>query len=135
MIKEWNWNDLDKKYWEEPADELYHILFQWKRNKYNRILDLGCGIGRNSIFFAIHGFEISAYDLSESGITILREKIKDTNWQIEPKIGDMLHLPYKSEHFDGLIGFHSIYHTDYDGLCKKLSKKYIESLKSTENVI
>ena len=75
MTKEWNWNDLDEKYWEEPADELYNILFKWKQYKYRKILDLGCGIGRNSIFFAGHGFQVSAYDLSESGINILRGKI------------------------------------------------------------
>lgn len=28
----------------------------------------------------------------------------------------MLNLPYKGEIFDGLMGFHSIYHTDYNGM-------------------
>ncbi len=135
MTKEWNWNDLNEKYWEEPADELYHILFKWKQYKYKKILDLGCGIGRNSIFFASHGFQVSAYDLSESGINILREKIKETKLQIEPQVGDMLNLPYKSEIFDGLIGFHSIYHTDYNGMKQVVEEIHRVLKKNAESFL
>jgi 2-polyprenyl-3-methyl-5-hydroxy-6-metoxy-1,4-benzoquinol methylase len=133
MIKEWNWNHFSEDFWEEPADELYHILSRWKQNRYLKILDLGCGIGRNSIFFAQHGFRVSACDLSQSGITILKEKIKDSSLQIEPKIGDMLSLPYKSGDFDGVIGFHSIYHTDYKGL-KQVIREIHRVLKNDGEV-
>jgi len=33
-----------------------------------RLLDLGCGEGRNAIYFAKHGFEVTGVDLSLSGL-------------------------------------------------------------------
>jgi tellurite methyltransferase len=55
----------------EPSDmgratfNLWHHLFPTKRA---RVLDLGCGEGRDSVFFAAKGFRVTAVDLTASGI-------------------------------------------------------------------
>lgn len=48
-------------------------------NNYNKILDLGCGTGRNSLFFAQHGFEVFASDISKKSIEALKNKMHRKN--------------------------------------------------------
>ena len=55
--------------------------------------------------------------------------------QIEPQVGDMLNLPYKSEIFDDLIGFHSIYHTDYNGMKQVVEEIHRVLKKNAESFL
>jgi tellurite methyltransferase len=41
------------------------------------IAEFGCGNGRDSIFLARHGFNVMAMDLSDKGVAINNDKIKD----------------------------------------------------------
>lgn len=62
-----------------------------------RILDAGCGTGRDSAWFTSQGFRVTAFDLSTG---MLREAGKIVSC---PRIqGDMLHLPFLSHSFDAL---------------------------------
>jgi len=114
--KPWNWKLAKEEYWRKPADEIYPVAFRWKDKGYKKVLDLGCGVGRNSIFLSQMGFEIDAFDLSPTAIEELTYKIKNLKLNIRTKIGDMLQLPYPNEHFDSILAIHSIYHTDMEGL-------------------
>ena len=56
MIKSkgWNWNivtDDKAEMWKNPSIESYYLLYRWKSQGKNTFLDLGCGLGRNSILF------------------------------------------------------------------------------------
>ena len=33
-----------------------------------KLLDIGCGEGRNAVFFARNGYNVTAFDISEKGI-------------------------------------------------------------------
>lgn len=37
------------------------------------VLDLGSGVGRNAIYLAMHGFEVTAVDISGEGLELLKE--------------------------------------------------------------
>lgn len=56
-------------YWGITPNEL---AFEVLRTKYPtaplRLLEVGCGEGRDSVFFAKNGYEVTAFDLAESGI-------------------------------------------------------------------
>jgi SAM-dependent methyltransferase len=114
--KPWNWNLAQEEYWRIPSDELYPVAFRWRNIGYKNVLDLGCGVGRNSIFLSQMGFEVDAFDLSPTAIEELTSKIERLNLTIRTKIGDMLELPYANGYFDSILAFHSIYHTDMQGL-------------------
>ncbi|HOJ93267.1 MAG TPA: class I SAM-dependent methyltransferase [Dictyoglomaceae bacterium] len=120
--KGWNWEEIKEDKWNTPAEEVYYLAHRWKSLNKLRFLDLGCGKGRNSIFFAKEGFKVNAFDISESGILILRERAKEENLDIETSIGDMHSLPYKEESFDAILGYHVIYHTNKEGLQKVISE-------------
>jgi ubiquinone/menaquinone biosynthesis C-methylase UbiE len=122
--KAWNWDIVEDERWTKPADELYSIAIRWKENGIRKVLDLGCGIGRNSIFLSQVGFDVYACDLSESGIDRLNKVIKERNLPIITTIADMHSLPYESKYFDALLAFYVIYHTNKEGIKKVISEIY-----------
>lgn len=120
----WDWKEIKEERWDTPAEEVYYLLNRWKDQGKSRFLDLGCGRGRHSIFFAKHGFEVYATDISESGIEILKEKAKLQNLNINAEVCDMHNLPYSNEFFNCMLAFHVIYHTNREGIRRVISEIY-----------
>jgi len=50
--KAWNWDINIHDYWKKTSDEFLPVAIRWKEEKQRRILDLGCGIGRNALYLA-----------------------------------------------------------------------------------
>ncbi|HKI79249.1 MAG TPA: methyltransferase domain-containing protein [Ignavibacteriaceae bacterium] len=65
----------------KPADELVELHKQLPYNA--SVLDIGCGDGRNSIYLAGKGFNITAIDISENGLRKLRQTTKEKGLKIE----------------------------------------------------
>ncbi len=120
--KSWEWNAVLEPIWREPAEDIYYLAARWKRDNRMRILDLGCGVGRHSIFLAQHGFSVDAFDLSPDGISMVQQTAHEMNLPITTKMGDMLTLPYDSGQFDCVLAFHTIYHTDKPGIERVISE-------------
>jgi tellurite methyltransferase len=56
-------------YWGRQPSTIARILFQmFPPSAPRSLLDVGCGEGRDSIFFAHNGYEVSAFDSSAEGI-------------------------------------------------------------------
>ena len=51
----------------------------FKKNKINKIIEFGAGLGRDSIFFAKNLIYTLALDYSPAGLNIIEEKIKKNN--------------------------------------------------------
>jgi 2-polyprenyl-3-methyl-5-hydroxy-6-metoxy-1,4-benzoquinol methylase len=101
--KAWNWNiDIDE-YWEKVSDEFLPVALHWKSNQLRKVLDLGCGIGRNSLYLAENGFDVYAYDLSESGLARLTAEARKSKLEVKIQKGDMIDLPYETDSFDCIL--------------------------------
>lgn len=55
-----------------------------------RLLDVGCGEGRNAIFFARNGYDVSAFDISTVGVEKAREWALETNQKMDIFVEDFL---------------------------------------------
>jgi tellurite methyltransferase len=56
-------------YWStHPSKTSFEVLKHMPPKRHLRLLDIGCGEGRNAVFFARNGYEVHAYDLSEKGL-------------------------------------------------------------------
>ncbi len=53
------------------------------------VLELGCGNGRNSIYLARKGFDVTAIDFSKIGIEKLQQSAKEENLDIQTEIADI----------------------------------------------
>lgn len=54
-------------------------LIKSNSNKFNRLLEMGCGTGKHANFFADYGFLVEAIDFSEDMINHARVNIKNDN--------------------------------------------------------
>ena len=104
-----------------PQVKKYAKIF--KKKKYSKILDLGCGTGRHSIYLAKKGFIVYASDISKTGIAITKRKAKFLKLNIKFKVFDMKKIPYPANHFDGVICIFTLGH----GLLKD-NKKTIDEI-------
>lgn len=116
--KGWDWEIADQTIWKEPAEDVYYYLRRWKKAGFVKMLDLGCGPGRHAALFAQNGFEVSALDISDYVIKELKQTAAKAGLAIDAKAGDMMDMPYPAEYFDCLIAYHSISHTDSEGIVK-----------------
>ena len=97
-IKEWNDSyDRGENHFYKPCDELVRFVSHYLRRrtswtdfadvlpgaKDSRVLDVGCGIGRNLIFGSEWGFEMYGNDLSAKAVEIacewLEKKVTQSN--------------------------------------------------------
>ena len=59
----------DEYYWGvQPSNMCLKVLELMPPTKPLTLLDIGCGEGKDSVFFARCGYKVSAFDISESGI-------------------------------------------------------------------
>ena len=124
MIKTvcWDWNKVNDAYWTKPAEEVYFLLHRWNKLHYSTVLDLGCGVGRHSLLFAQHGFNVTALDLSESGLHILSISARKLKLSIETVLADVTSLPLKDASYDAVLAYHSMYHVDSEGMLHAINE-------------
>lgn len=123
--KSWNWDIVDKNdfYWNSPAPEVYYLAENWKSKNIKRVLDIGCGFGRNAIFLAKQGFTLDGFDLSETSVNETIKKAKKQGIDFSHfVVADMLKFPYPDESFDAVLAFNVISHTDKEGFNQILSE-------------
>lgn len=52
----------------EPTEFCYQILEKYPPLRYLRLLEIGCGEGRDAVFFARNGYDVTAYDIAPAGV-------------------------------------------------------------------
>ena len=76
----------------------------------DRVLEIGAGTGRYSIALALKGFQVSAVELVESNLHILKENAKDIS-NLDAYQGDALDLSrFEDNTFDLTLLFGPMYH-------------------------
>lgn len=56
-------------YWGiDPSPACYSVLQLMPPVRHLRILDVGCGEGKDAVFFARNGYDVTAFDISDAGI-------------------------------------------------------------------
>ncbi len=120
--KAWDWRKNTSEEWKKPSLESAGLAQRWRAQGRTRFLDLGCGLGRHSVYFAKEGFEVDAMDLSGYSIASTREWAAREGVQVRTHCGNMLTLPFPDNTFDCALAFHVIYHTDTQGVRRILSE-------------
>ena len=90
---------------EEPSNFATLCLRELKTINVKKLLELGAGHGRDSIFFASNGIQVEALDYSNAGIEILinraRKEVKEL--QVNSKTFDIRNaLPFPNNYFDAV---------------------------------
>lgn len=65
-----NYYDCKGYYWGlEPNGLCYEIMKRKPPTRPYKILDMGCGEGKDAVFLAKNGYDVTAFDISEKGIS------------------------------------------------------------------
>jgi len=97
-----NW-DGDK-----PSSSI--IRFREYLDKKDRVLDIGCGSGRDVIYLAKNGFDSYGIDFSKVAIEKTRKRYKGKNLHLF--VSKAENLPFKNGFFDSIYCGWVLYYTD-----------------------
>ena len=109
----------------EPSSAAIEALKSFKKENIKNIVELGAGLGRDTIFFAKNSFHVEALDYSKTSIESIKSKSKKFNLSnfIKSKVFDVRKkLPFKDNSIQGCFS-HMLY-------CMALSNSDIENLNS-----
>ncbi len=90
----------------QPSLDVIEVFEKYVNS--GKVLDLGCGDGRNSLYAATRGFDVTAIDISESGINKTQQIAEDSGLSIQAKVQDM--RLFKSEPLFDVVISHGCLH-------------------------
>jgi cyclopropane fatty-acyl-phospholipid synthase-like methyltransferase len=100
---------------ENPSDFAQKCYCDFKKYGVMRILELGCGQGRDTMFFASNGLDVHAVDSSKVAIENIFQKIGKRNISLHLRHFEVKQaLPFVSSYFDAIYShmFYNMRFTD-----------------------
>jgi SAM-dependent methyltransferase len=91
----------------------YHLpeLFASMDGQGKRLLEIGCGIGVDSIQLAKRGFDVTAVDLTENALTVARQFAERRGVSVDFQLGNAEGLDFPDQSFDAVYSFGVLHHT------------------------
>ena len=90
-------NLYDKKYAQnayywgtQPSSFSFKILELLPPDQPRKLIDIGCGEGRDAVFFARNGYDVTAFDLSAQGIDKTQKLAEKVGTSLQVFTADML---------------------------------------------
>ena len=118
--------------WEHlsPESEIqmydYFGLRQWILKytpRFGKVLEAGCGLGRNNFYLSNFGVDIIGLDFSKNTIEFLKQWQKNYNYELDFIKGDVTNLPFESNSLVGYLSFGVVEHF-IEGPQKPLSEAF-----------
>ncbi len=96
------WNEIAPT-WNKYRSKTPKIVGEFLKDKKGKVLDVGCGSGRN--FVVQECLEFYGIDFSEEMIELAKEKAEKLRMKAELKVGEADKLSFKDNFFDYVICF------------------------------
>jgi len=114
-----------RKYFVEPHIPLFAQFERWAGKK---VLEIGCGIGTDTVSFARHGAQVTAVDLSERSIDVARQRARvfglDGSIRFFQADAEHLSSVVPVEPYDLIYSFGVIHHTPHPGAVLDELRRY-----------
>lgn len=126
ISKGFKWEVLSKddEYWNTPDFMIHYLNYRWKQAGFKHFLDIGCGLGRHSIYMAKNGFNVYAFDYSKYVVELVKEKAYESNVDIKLCIADISNFPYENESVDCMVAIGVLSNSDKEGISKVLKEMH-----------
>jgi len=122
---ETNYTNKHKMFGLEPSFAAEEALKVFKKKNISSIVELGAGLGRDTIFFAKNNIKVEALDYSKTAVTSIKKKIKEFNLSefVSAKVFDIRKkLPFKNNTVQGIFS-HMLY-------CMALKNSDVQNLNN-----
>jgi SAM-dependent methyltransferase len=107
----------------EIQENMPEIIELLKEKGARRVLDLGCGTGRHSVYLAENGMQVSGIDASPEGVSVTSEQMASKDLNGDFRIGNIYDkLPYPDGSFDAIISTQTLHHNKIEEI-RKLIKE------------
>jgi tellurite methyltransferase len=103
-------NESNRDYWLKPDKSVIDFISTLDSYKIKDVLDLGCGIGRHTLYLAESGYNVTAMDSSQEALTLLKERINNKDDKVNIIKGDYLRDLFPKGSFDAVIAYNVIFH-------------------------
>jgi len=108
---ETNYTNKPKMFGLTPSFAAEEALKVFEKNNISNIIELGAGLGRDTIFFAKNNIKVEALDYSKTAVMSIKKKIKELNLSkfVSAKVFDVRKkLPFKNNSIQGIFS-HMLY--------------------------
>jgi len=107
-----------------PVETLTRFIPLLKREKCERVLDVGCGVGKHMLVLAREGLEVYGVDLSDKAIQIARDLFKREGFQAGFVQLDIYEekFPFPDAFFDAVISFNVLPHNRLTKIRKAIAE-------------
>ena len=122
---ETNYTNKPKMFGLTPSFAAEEALKVFEKNNISNIVELGAGLGRDTIFFAKNNIKVEALDYSKTAVMSIKKKIKELNLSkfVSAKVFDVRKkLPFKNNSIQGIFS-HMLY-------CMALKNLEIQNLNN-----
>lgn len=117
--------EVDGEYQISLSEIIKNSINIFNDKGYNKILDLGCGTGRNSLFFAKYEFEVFASDICEKSINTLKNKIYNKNISnIKVYNQSFTDILFKDRFFDAVVCTSVLHHAKLKDIKRAIKEIY-----------
>ncbi len=106
----WTNKQEDHELWKKPSKHVLSFIESISPAEYPKVLDLGCGLGRHAIAFALAGHNVCATDATEEAVSQTMQWAEQLELNIDGHVCDMLAQPVEPGSMDVVLSYNVIYH-------------------------
>ncbi len=118
--KEGRWKEVSP-----PLPAVVELAENLKLQGARRVLDLGCGAGRHTIFLANAGFQVTGLDVSETALNELQNRLARAGLANVTLVKhNMLELPFINDYFDSVLSTNVLHHGTVSEIKQVLGEVY-----------
>jgi SAM-dependent methyltransferase len=109
--KYWGDDAYVARNWIEPDPDIIRLTPIMRGLHAQRVLDLGCGVGRHLCYLCQQGFEVHGLDISTIGVERCRKELEQRQLSAVVQVADMHRIPYPDAYFDWALSVQVIHHS------------------------
>ncbi|MCX5888305.1 MAG: class I SAM-dependent methyltransferase [Deltaproteobacteria bacterium] len=109
----------------QPNPDFLALLPELWRNGVRRVLDAGCGVGRQLLPLARHGFQVVGVDREAAALRLLKENLAAATLPAALLLADLQRLPLAPGRFELVVSINVINHGNaatFRDYCRELDR-------------